>query len=44
MKVRRFAGTVCFVTKLDANDSGLPQSVLADDDVTVRRRALCSKH
>ena len=37
MKVRRFAGTVCFVTKLDGNDSALLESNLEDDDITVRR-------
>jgi len=37
MKVRRFAGTLCFMTKLDANDSALPESILEDDDITVRR-------
>ena len=35
MKVRRFAGTLCFLTKLDANDSALPEYILEDEDITV---------
>jgi len=33
MKLRRLAGRICFVAKLDANDS-LPEAIL-DDDMTV---------
>jgi len=40
MKVRRFAGTVCFMTKLDGSDSALPESILEDDDMTVHRDIL----
>jgi len=37
MKVRRYAGTLCFVTKLTGNDSDstLPEDLLDDDDVMV---------